>query len=626
LKKHLWLWGILLVTLLLSTPAIYERWSSEWNNNAYEIIVPQSEIDYIVNSSLEEMSVEPNEVYKKLKNAGVDSISIEPETIASLEEQNKISLLSMETVEENLFFSDEENVLEELDDKEGVFLSIPPDSTYLTKIEEHFADMKEIEVKGKSLYFIPGIEGVIDYAPLGYNSETITQIKQNGFQVVLRMENLDPEENQTIIEEAIRLQDESTNKILFSGQEVVGFPETQKIKSFMQQLNGAGYSFFTIEFSGQDGFQTLARTTDYDVMRLHSLNLNNSSSMEENIDRSIRAVKERNIRALFFRFEEIPGEESLTNATTFITEVENNMPSTYASGTATAFQKIEIPTWVTLMALISGVLFVTIAALTVFNKRLSIVAGIFMLLLALAYLFTDKLLIVQAFSLIIAIVTPIFAVIYKGKTETFKDVILGYLRAIGISIIGIFVIVALLNGNEFLIKSEVFKGVKLVYIIPIAFITLYAFYGLIIDILKSNMKYWHALLLVIVGAAGFYYISRTGNAGSVSDIELLVRQKLEELMYVRPRTKEFLIGFPFYVLALYTLKINRRLSLFIMIPGVIGFLSMVNTFTHLHIPLSISILRSAYSLALGFIIGVIFIYLFKLAYKYYLKIDKTRWQ
>ena len=57
---------------------------------------------------------------------------------------------------------------------------------------------------------------------------------------------------------------------------------------------------------------------------------------------------------------------------------------------------------------------------------------------------------------------------------------------------------------------------------------------------------------VLVLALGIYVI-RTGNVDSnlVLGIEQQMRDALNELLGVRPRTKEFLIGHPFTLLLLY---------------------------------------------------------------------------
>ena len=222
--------------------------------------------------------------------------------------------------------------------------------------------------------------------------------------------------------------------------------------------------------------------------------------------------------------------------------------------------------------------------------------------------------------------TPVFAIVPKKEIRSFKDIILSYLRAAIISLIGIFIVVSILNGNEYLVKIQMFRGVKLLYILPILFMVVYALWGNIKKLLVTNIRYWHVAVLIVLAGVAYYYLSRTGNEGSVSSIELKIRQLIEETLYVRPRTKEFLIGFPIYLLGLHIMRLNKKSVCFFLIPGVIGFLSLVNTFTHLHIPLYVSLLRSAYSLVLGFIVGVIFIVVFSFIYKYIRTVFKLRWK
>lgn len=211
-----------------------------------------------------------------------------------------------------------------------------------------------------------------------------------------------------------------------------------------------------------------------------------------------------------------------------------------------------------------------------------------------------------------------------------SKILVQYVKAVAISLIGIIIVIGLLNGNAFMTGFAVFKGVKLVYLIPIMGVLLFTVIEInrlaeqnikkslsnTVTLLNKELKYWHVLLLVVVAGIGLFYISRTGNSGSVSDMELAFRQWLENTLYVRPRTKEFLIGFPFFILALYVMGINRKWGSILLVPGVIGFLSIVNTFTHLHIPVAVSVLRTLYSVSLGLVVGLVFILIFKIGYRW----------
>jgi hypothetical protein len=107
---------------------------------------------------------------------------------------------------------------------------------------------------------------------------------------------------------------------------------------------------------------------------------------------------------------------------------------------------------------------------------------------------------------------------------------------------------------------------------------------------------------VVVGAVGFMLL-RSGNSGIEIDVELVLREQLEDLFAIRPRTKEFLIGFPALVLAIVAAARSRH-GWWLYAVAAIGTASAINTFTHFHSPLVISLLRTVYGMGLGFVVGL----------------------
>ncbi|WP_404455676.1 DUF5693 family protein [Virgibacillus necropolis] len=637
--KRQWLWIIIALLLLISLPGLHDRWQTEVNNNTYEIATPYQEILSLTTES----PITTDEALSSLKEAGLNTVSLKPMTLDIWEHLDIITIYGKEELETALMFS---NIEEDYKQKQdGFYTTIPKEPFYVKKIKEKL-DPIEVTINNQSLYFFPDKEGSLRHSNLGYNRNAIQKIKKHDLNYLLRVENADNTTDDTTkksvikkqtIETLVDLKDEDVSNLLFSGSEVIGYPNLQKVKAYSGKLQEAGYNFYTIEFFNQKGLQTIAKETNYNTIRLHSFGLGNET-FEEGVDRAVRAIKERNIRTIFFHFPNpklVESVDSLENATEFISAVNKKMPDQFTSGTPEPFDKIFTPAWIKVAALMAGILF-TFLASGIFNKNtIRISSIVFMFLLALSYFLLQNLLLLKAFALIIAVITPIYAVISTGKgTTNIKYITFRYLRAIGISFVGIVIVISLLNGNKFITGFELFRGVKLVYIVPILFVAIYLYWRKILSYfnvkkitstLNRNLKYWHVLIFLLVGFVGFYYISRTGNSGTVSEFELLIRYKLEEYLYVRPRTKEFLIGFPFYILALYTMGINNKWGKFLLIPGVIGFLSIMNTFTHFHIPLNISLLRTAYSIVIGYIIGIVLIYLFKIGFRYISKAIKTRW-
>ncbi|MFD1848660.1 DUF5693 family protein [Oceanobacillus bengalensis] len=623
MSKQKGIWITIILLILASSPGLYERWNAEAQNNTYEMVVPYEEI---YNSTADgEQSVD--EVLSQLKAAGLTTVSLNPTTLSSLEKQGIIRLYTGSEIAEMLFFSNEGNAFEM--DEDNYYITVPENAYYRNFLLESL-DLEEINIAGVPFYHIPENADITQNTMLGYDELILQQIKSNNLNYILRVPN-DKSITHSHMEQLVDLNNSETN-ILFSGEEVVGYPDIERMNSWTAQLTEAGFHYYMIEFSHQRGFQTLARNTDYNILRLHSMNLN-QKSLDESIHQAVRAVKERHIRSIFFHLQTGDPEESLENATAFVSGVNAQMPGHFALGSPEPFKQISESKWIQICVLLAGILFTYLSSRMMKSRMIQGLAILFMASLAGLYLTLDKLVFLQAFALIIAIITPIFAVLAtsQSQTNTISKITRQYMKAIGISFIGIVIVVGLLNGNAFITGVEVFRGVKLIYVVPILFVGLYLFgrkaLHLVMQtkILQAEVKYWHVLVGILIAAAFLYYVSRTGNAGIVSDLELVIRNKLEEWLYVRPRTKEFLIGFPLYLLALYMMNKQQIIGKVLLIPGVIGFLSMMNTFTHFHIPLHLSLLRSFYSLLFGYLIGILLIYLVKRFSPYLLKLFKTRW-
>lgn len=620
-KKPLWI--ILTVSIILSLPAIWERIATEWNNNIYEFIVPYEEVTELALRT----DRDTIEIMQRLKDAGVQTISLEPITLNELSLKGDIVTLSPERVREIALFSDDID-LNMMKDNQGLYIYVI-NETNLTKDLNTYFEEKELEtvsIQGKKTIYIPGDKSEILNKTLGYSNEIIDKIGQAGLTFVPRIPNLEEADVDRVIEEVTAFSEETGGRVMPSGANVFGIQDPNKIKAVAQQLVKANYDVYQIEMFEQKGFNTLAYSMDMDVIRMHSIDLNQIKKPIDAVNRSIRAVKERNIRSLFLRFDKENPEESLENVEAYLQDVQSQMPKQFVLGDVKPFDKYEVSIFNYLMAFIAFISFIMIATEKIFKQRLlTIAVGAGLAILSIAYLVLDQMIILKAFALLTAIVAPIFAILAVDLNA--KKSLLGkYIKAAVIAFIGIIIITALLNGNDYLVGINSFKGVKLVYIVPIIFMCLFAIYGNYKKIAKQPILYIHAALAIVIMALVVYYMSRTGNGGTATDLELTIRQYLEQLLYARPRTKEFLIGFPFFVLALYVYPRQQTIGKILLIPSVIGFLSLVNTFTHFHIPIYVSVIRSMLGLAIGFVIGLIFIYLVKKAIVIYKRYLKQRWQ
>lgn len=618
-----WLSIILVLSIILTIPSIYKRAKVEWKNNTYEMIIPYDEIMEMIDTD-SEFTVD--DVFLLLKESGLTSISIEVETLDSLQKRGIISYINREKLLESIVLSGKNIDSLDIPEKKGLFIYVDEGSEFIDKIEYVFDEIETITIGKNQLYFVPGEEKKLKEKPIGFNEDAIALIKGHGFQLVPRLPSLTADKDgRFIINQVLALKDKQVNGILFSEKEVLSHPDKSAIQKWANQFKKAGFSIYSIEFFEQKSFSTVATIMDYDVIRLHSIDLDSDKKTVELVDQVIRAVKERNLRALFIHLNSGNPDKVLEETVDYLTTVRSEMPKLFKLGKAETFDEFKIPLWEKAAALLAAIAFAGLAAHQVLRNRLAYVAIAGMALLSVAHLVTGRAMFIKLVALAIAVIAPVYAIIpKKGQLEK-RHIVLIYARAALISLIGIWIIVALLNGNQFLVKIDAFKGVKLVYIIPILFMVVYAVWGSTRLLLNASIRYWHLIIIGILGAVVYYYISRTGNEGTASSLELSLRGMMENILYVRPRFKEVLIGFPFFVLALYVMKQHKQAGLYLLIPSVIGYLSLVNTFTHLHIPLYVSLLRSVYSLAGGLVIGLIFIWLYKLGVKGY-HLLKLRWQ
>ena len=190
--------------------------------------------------------------------------------------------------------------------------------------------------------------------------------------------------------------------------------------------------------------------------------------------------------------------------------------------------------------------------------------------------------------------------------------------------------VGVLSDKAFMLKLSSFIGVKIAHVIPIVVVPFVLYIvrdkkplSLCKSLLNKALDYKWAIVFAVVAVALMIYLSRTGNeSGEISGIEAAMRQFLNDTMGVRPRSKEFLIGYPATILYLMYAAKHRALWV-LSIPLVIGQISLVNTYAHIHTPLLIALQRSLNGLILGILVAVVAVVVVKLGLRlFYWATDK----
>jgi hypothetical protein len=211
-----------------------------------------------------------------------------------------------------------------------------------------------------------------------------------------------------------------------------------------------------------------------------------------------------------------------------------------------------------------------------------------------------------------------------------------------ISICGGILTAAPLSSVNYMLEIDIFRGVKLSQIAPIAFfaVAYLAYFGFgnqkqkpgqlefhdLKEMMNTPIRVWMVLIGLVFLGGGVYYILRTGHEVlDVSSAEMLLRNELETFLLARPRTKEFLFAFPALMLMVYTAC--RRFPFWPVafgLCGVVGVTSVINTFMHIRTPLYLGFARTGYSLVFGWVLGVLGILVFELLHRLYRRAEARR--
>lgn len=619
------LYAIIILTLVISLFGIRGRFMVEQSNKNIELA-----FDY---NSLSDMREEYNNQtlsLDDLKEYGVNSIAVSPLNIKSLIREGKVFKLEKSDITKRTILSDNEEAFwQEFPDREkSAFLIFEEQNNYYNNLQAYQdkLNLEFKEINGKNIVFFPYWKEDYTKLDIGFETGLIDDIKDKGFNVVFRFENNDLNDlNYKLLKELSK-----DTSVIFSGEEILGFPDNIDKTTELMQKNSNTFGFIEAIIAAQDGEDKLAANLDYELVRVHSITQDemNIYTQSKIVNRYKRAIRERSIRFLYLRpiikeNKDFAAAKLLNKE--YIQGLNNELVSAgYNINRATPFQQFSNNSifliFSALGILVGGVLLL----IEIFKIKEDLLRYIIIILgiigIFLTYSILDTSIFRAGLALGSSIVFPSLAIVTQLLKKSGNKSILNYLKAALITLAGAGFIVTALADISYLTKINQFRGVKLAFLMPLLIVTFYYFMEYIVreknttikqkfnEILEINLKVKHLLILVFVGLAGIYYILRTGNFPilDIPAIEERFRVLLEEILYVRPRFKEFLIGHPAFIVALYYFKnIKNSYSVFFLgLLAVIGQLNIINSFAHIHTPLFISLLRTVHGLWIGLLLGL----------------------
>lgn len=408
--------------------------------------------------------------------------------------------------------------------------------------------------------------------------------------------------------------------VIFDGDKIIGSPDA--IPALAAALKKYKIKYGAIEIVKQDGDKKLRKLMGQDAIRVHSVPKDELEkiSREEALDRFVRAARERRVQAIYLRPflpPQIDGNPVAYNLAYFTALRDKLALAGFSIGPAQPAPALGLEVWQVLL-LAAGVFAGAVFLLDLFVP----LHGAIMLFLFLVPCLTLATLDIPAHQLPIqkllawlsAVVFPSYAVIAtfgrdrKPSNRIFYDSLMAVINVLAETSLGIFLMVGLLADYRFLSGVEVFPAVKAALVLPVVLVSLY-FLKIknIRELLESKITVRNALLgLLALGTLGLL-VARSGNFTlPVPGFEKYFRNWLEMLLYIRPRTKEFLVGYPLLFLSAYYYFKGQRQWLWLLAAlGAIAPISVFNSFSHIHTPLMVSVLRTFNGLALGIIVSLI---------------------
>lgn len=187
--------------------------------------------------------------------------------------------------------------------------------------------------------------------------------------------------------------------------------------------------------------------------------------------------------------------------------------------------------------------------------------------------------------------------------------------AVGVSLLGALFVVGLLAQTTFMLEVQQFFGVKMLLVAPpIIVLLLYLLtprFGHAVRLTDAGVapvKTWQLVAIFALLTGAVLLVMRSGNQPDVdvSSVETHLRGSLTALLGARPRFKEFLVAFPLLVLLPALVPAHRRaLGWLIVLAAGLGVADVIDTFSHIHTPLIMSVLRLFNALVVGGLIGLV---------------------
>ena len=496
-------------------------------------------------------------------------------------------------------------------------------------------------------------------APLGLPVQDLRKVNALGFKIIVRPQNYIEVTDEQIdaIFDRIKEAGVPVAALMPCGTEVVGYPnKMQHLGERMKENNMTLVMlehYTQLQFAKIDGLLPLAEFNDYKAARSYVIDPTEQKkiSVGEALRRWALTDEERNIRVNYIRPFLMPegGQDIMKTNLKYVRDIKASVEARgYTIGEAGVFSAENkdgfapyFPAKVSfipiVLAIAAGVVLYLALLFNLGSKQQIALwavfsAGALALLFIGRGLFTRQLLALAAASVFpVLSMNVIFNIWDKNTSDKHSLLAICWngiwqlALAIALSLVGAAFLSAILTDSRFLLEIDIYRGVKLTFILPVMLTAvlfmkrydllqvvgkgLKTLWERLNGLLDTGITFRHVAVLAVLLFIAYYFVGRSGHTGGVPvpAIELKMRAFLEQLMYARPREKEFMIGHPaFFVAVLAVYRCAPRWWQFVLTcAAVIGQGSLVQTFCHMRTPVVMSFVRALDGYAVGVVFGVI---------------------
>lgn len=650
---------IIIIGLIAALTVVGQRHHVEENNSCVELVIDYEDIVEL--AQLE--GVPLHDLMREFKGAGITSLAVYDMTLEKLNKSGKVTAVSgadilhgyragtlsaavwRNMVESGRISSDEVYVIGQ---DRAVFGEVREDiirrlgADRVTDLQVD--NLPVVAVKANFEKFLKG--------NLGLPSDEMRDVASQGFYLVPRPTNYTKVTAADVEAVFGRLAKfDNVSAMMFVGEETLGYPDQLPVT--VARLKEQNITLAMIEhplqlqFFKQEGLTQIATALGYQAARTYVIPKDEQPKLKiaEAVQRWTNTDQERNIRINLLRKYEKPesGKTLIETNINYITDVRDgllakNFTIGRAGTYAPYFPSPFLLALIFLGATAAGVLFLTLVypfALRYQYILLVILAAV----LVFPLLKGGGTLMRQAVATVSAIVFPVLAMTWQldrwrqrqpqpggSLLKIIVDGIGGLIITVLLSMVGGMYVAAVLGDVRFLLEMEIFRGVKLTFIMPLVLISIVymtrynlfasaetaqkrSVWSQVVNILDYPIYVKSLFVFAAAAVAAWVFVGRSGHTAGVPvpEIELKFRAFLEQAMYARPREKEFMIGHPAFFLAVMALyrQWPKAVHYAMVVIATIAQGSLVETFAHLRTPVFMSFIRGVDGMALGIVFGII---------------------